>query len=153
MAPSETLTSKRYFSVDEANRMLPLVRRIVGDVVTQAQVVSDLQIRLDAVRSLTKKTTENDPYSEETALSRTEFDAEQAKLSEYVEELVKLGIELKALDGLCDFPAMHDGREVYLCWRLGEPEVAHWHEVDAGFAGRQPIGADFHVAGSEPSHN
>jgi hypothetical protein len=153
MAPSETLTSKRYFSVDEANRMLPLVRRIVGDVVTQAQVVSDLQIRLDAVRSLTKKTKENDPYSEETALSRTEFDAEQAKLSEYVEELVKLGIELKALDGLCDFPAMHDGREVYLCWRLGEPEVAHWHEVDAGFAGRQPIGADFHVAGSEPSHN
>ena len=50
------------------------------------------------------------------------------------------GIELKDyFTGLIDFPCRMDGREVYLCWRLGEPEVGHWHELDAGFAGRQKL--------------
>ena len=44
--------------------------------------------------------------------------------------------------GLIDFPSLHDGREVYLCWRLGEPQVAYWHELDAGFAGRQKLSAE-----------
>jgi hypothetical protein len=46
---------------------------------------------------------------------------------------------LKGTDGLCDFYSVMDGREVFLCWRLGEPEVSYWHELDAGFAGRQPL--------------
>ena len=41
--------------------------------------------------------------------------------------------------GLIDFPALRDGREVYLCWLCGEPEVSHWHEPDSGFAGRRPL--------------
>ena len=41
------------------------------------------------------------------------------------------------VDGLCDFPSLRDGRPVYLCWRLGEPQVLHWHELNAGVAGRQ----------------
>jgi hypothetical protein len=41
--------------------------------------------------------------------------------------------------GLVDFPAVREGREVYLCWMAGEPEVAHWHELDAGAAGRRPL--------------
>jgi len=55
-----------------------------------------------------------------------------------IAELAELGVELKGLpNGLCDFPSLRDGREVYLCWLLGEAEVLHWHELDAGFAGRQ----------------
>jgi hypothetical protein len=53
-----------------------------------------------------------------------------------------LGVEPKGGDGLVDFPALWDGRLVYLCWKLGEPEVLYWHEIDAGFAGRQPLTAD-----------
>lgn len=53
-----------------------------------------------------------------------------------------LGVELKGFDGLCDFPSQRDGREVYLCWRLGEPEVHYWHELHTGFAGRQPLRAE-----------
>ena len=53
------------------------------------------------------------------------------------------GDETACPEGLVDFPSRLDGRTVFLCWRLGEPEVLHWHELDAGFAGRQPL-----VAGS-----
>ena len=51
-----------------------------------------------------------------------------------------LGIELKDPRlGLVDFPGEMNGRRILLCWRLGEPEVQFWHEVDAGYAGRQPL--------------
>ena len=57
-------------------------------------------------------------------------------------ELEQLGVECKSLDsGLFDFPCELDGRVVYLCWRTGERAVTHWHEVEAGFAGRQPLEA------------
>ena len=62
------------------------------------------------------------------------------KAKEAAKELKNLGIELKDYDtGLIDFLCWMDGREVYLCWRLGESEVSHWHEIDAGFAGRQRL--------------
>ena len=68
---------------------------------------------------------------------------EEIKLGSYIDELNKLGVELKGpLDGLCDFYSILDGREVYLCWRLGEPEVAHWHELNAGIIGRRPLAAE-----------
>ena len=55
-------------------------------------------------------------------------------------ELQAVGIVLRDLDrGLVDFPAIRGGREIYLCWELGEDEVTHWHELEAGFAGRQPL--------------
>jgi hypothetical protein len=89
------------------------------------------------------------PEAEEDEDRRDEFDcleAEQSaggeRMQELVQELHELGIELKDFFmGLVDFPCWRDGREVYLCWKLGEPEVAHWHETDAGFAGRQPLEA------------
>ena len=57
-----------------------------------------------------------------------------------VAELNALGVEIKGLDvGLVDFPGEMEGRPVYLCWRYGEPSVSHWHELETGFSGRQPI--------------
>lgn len=70
-----------------------------------------------------------------------ELDRDKQQVLEYVEELKHLGIETKSVtEGLVDFPAIMEGRKVYLCWKLGEPEVAYWHELDAGFRGRQPLG-------------
>jgi hypothetical protein len=67
----------------------------------------------------------------------------RSKLAGCVDELTDLGIELKdPLKGLIDFRCMRGGREVYLCWYLGESEVAHWHELHAGFAGRRPLSDD-----------
>lgn len=139
MAPSKpTEMRRRYYSVEEANKTLPLVRAIVSDIVKQWQTVSDLKLRLSAVAN-DRKRPAGDPYSEELAQTQAELETEDEKLSAYIEELNKLGVELKGPDGLCDFYSIMDGREVYLCWRLGEPEVMHWHELNAGVAGRKPL--------------
>jgi len=139
---------KKYFTVEEANKALPLVKAIVGDIVRQFHTVNELKQRLSAVVTEHRRPS-SDPYSEELAQSQAEFESEQSKLEGYVEELTKLGVELKGPDGLCDFYSMLDGREVYLCWRLGETEVLHWHELNAGVAGRQPLTAH---AGPRATH-
>ena len=82
------------------------------------------------------------PYSDELTAIEDEIEKDAQRLRGYVEELLELGVEPKsAIDGLVDFPSLQDGRVVYLCWKLGDPEVMHWHEVDAGFSGRQSIAA------------
>jgi hypothetical protein len=71
-----------------------------------------------------------------------ELEKDSRRVLEYVKELRELGIETKSVtEGLVDFPAILHGRMVYLCWKLGEPEVGFWHETDAGFRGRQPLAA------------
>jgi hypothetical protein len=138
MNPAEPKPKKKFFTVEEANNTLPLVRAIVTDIVRQTRGVQDLRARLSAIRRDPRRPAA-DVYSEELAHSEAELAAEESSLAELIDELGRLGIELKGPDGLCDFPSLRDGRVVYLCWRLGEPEVMHWHELDAGFGGRQPL--------------
>lgn len=77
----------------------------------------------------------------------SDLNAAQAELEQLSErvgacvaELEARGVTVKDLDlGLLDFPARHGGREIELCWHVGEPEVAFWHELGAGYAGRKPI--------------
>lgn len=130
----------RYYTVEDANRALPYVRAVVTDVVRQGEVVEELQRRLARLgRERRRGVATEDAYSEELAQFRRELETEEERLETFHQELKALGIELRNLEGLCDFPSLKDGREVYLCWRLGEPAVAHWHELEAGFAGRRRI--------------
>ncbi|CAN5665969.1 hypothetical protein BH23PLA1_BH23PLA1_28730 [soil metagenome] len=140
MSPSNPVEAdRRYFTVEQANKTLPLVRVIVSDIVMQWKVVSELEERL-APMLAERRRGQVDPYSEELAHSQTELEAARDALRRYLEELEKLGVELKgAHNGLCDFPSLKDGREVYLCWKLGESEIRHWHELEAGYAGREPL--------------
>jgi hypothetical protein len=151
MAPPNPVEAKpKFFSVEDANKALPLVKAIVGDIVRQFQVFNELKQRLSSVHRDRKRPT-NDLYAEETAQIQAELDREESKLADFIEELSRLGVELKGPDdGLCDFPSLKDGREVYLCWRLGENEVAHWHEKNAGVAGRQPLDRSFPRSGQRP---
>jgi hypothetical protein len=152
MAPPKPAESKKkYFTVEQANRALPLVKVIVGDIVLQFQTVSALRQRLSLVLTEHRRPS-SDPYSEELAQTQAELDVEESKLETFIDELSQLGVKLKGpLDGLCDFYCMMDGREVYLCWRLGEPEVSHWHELNAGVDGRHLLAAD--TAGAGGSHS
>jgi hypothetical protein len=141
MAPAKPAAEKhqKYFSVEEANRSLPLVRAIVQDIVRQSRRVESLQERIERVTREPRRRLD-DLYSEELAQTQSELELEEEKLQSYSDELKNLGVELKGVeDGLCDFRSIMNGREVYLCWRLGEPEVMFWHELDAGFAGRQNL--------------
>jgi len=143
MAPAKPVADqhRKYFSVEEANRSLPLVRAIVEDLVRQSLLVDGLQQRLQRVLRERRRPSD-DLYSEELAQTQNELEVEDGKLQSYVAELQNLGVELKSDEiGLCDFRSMMNGHEVYLCWRLGEPQVMFWHELDAGFSGRQALRA------------
>ncbi len=144
---------RKLFTVEQANATLPLVRAIASDLADLARDVIERRERVKAILAMREGIggrREPDPYEEEVALVQEELDRDIRRLQEYVEELRALGVEPKgATEGLVDFPAMIDGRPVYLCWKVGEPEVLYWHEIDAGFPGRQPLYADSGVAGAE----
>ena len=130
---------EKLFTVEEANAALPLVRAIVKDLAELSREVIERRQRLSHLAS-GRTLDSDDPYAAELAQIEEELDKDGQRLQEYVEELRQLGVEPKnGPEGLVDFPSLMDGRVVYLCWKLGEPEVAHWHEIEAGYAGRQPL--------------
>ncbi|RME22887.1 MAG: DUF2203 family protein [Candidatus Zixiibacteriota bacterium] len=133
---------RKYFTLEEANRTLPLVRSIVRDIVTLFRDVHERRERLAQVRQRhgSGDRYQNNPYSEELQNIEQELDRDIERLNEYADELHRLGVELKdPLLGLVDFYSRMDDRDVYLCWKLGEDEIAYWHELDAGFSGRQSL--------------
>jgi hypothetical protein len=138
MASSEYKPA-RLFTIEQANAMLPLVRAITSDLASLARDVVERRHRvalLTAGRDLKK----SDPYREELAQIEKDLQLDGQRLVEYMNELKELGVEPKgAVEGLVDFPTEMDGRIVFLCWKLGEPEVLHWHDLEGGFAGRQSL--------------
>src|SRR3954468_5267603 len=127
---------QRLFTVDEANKTLPLVRRIVEDVVRQHRVWREKILELDLVASSSRG---DEPGARGEQLER-EAQSLAREIDGYQRELEELGILLKDRRlGLVDFPGEVGGRRVLLCWRLGEADVQFWHEEDSGYAGRQPL--------------
>ncbi len=132
---------EKLFTVEEANRTLPLVSAIVSDITNLSRQVIERRHRLSQL-TVGRNPNRSDLYVEELAEIEKDLERDTVRLQEYIAELRQLGVEPKGPDGLVDFPAMMDGRLVYLCWKLGEPEVLFWHEIEDGFAGRQPLTAD-----------
>ena len=121
--------SRKFFTLEEANRSLPYVRKVVADLTAcYAQV---LEIRHDIEH----------PHADQTPEHlEAEYEKAMERLGLFVDELNLVGVELKDFEkGLLDFPSMAEGREILLCWQLGEKEIVAWHEVDAGYKGRQDV--------------
>lgn len=133
---------RKYFTVEEANRTLPLVNAIVRDIVELFSDIHERRERLARVRQVhgRSRREESTPYSEELEEIEDAIDRDIERLEAFCDELRSIGVELKDPSiGLIDFYGKMDGRDVYLCWKLGESEISYWHELDAGFAGRQSL--------------
>ena len=128
---------KKYFTLDQANKTLPLVRKIVVDITTLHPKWRDLVNRYELVAA------QSDPKwgeSPEQVSLRTEIEQVARQISEYMLELEEIGCVFKGFDeGLVDFYGQLDGRDMFWCWKQGEERISHWHELEAGFAGRQQI--------------
>ncbi len=122
----------RYFTVEEANAALSRLRPLIQQIwETRAAI---LAARPDLEPVLYKAI--NNGGSRLAGEMVVEFQ----RLQQAVHEIEEMGCLLKDLErGLIDFPSWRDGREVYLCWHYGEEQVAFWHELHAGFVGRQPL--------------
>ena len=101
----------------------------------------ELDILQEALREGKRKVAGNGHLDEAAAAERPEAASRLAEdIRQLAGEVEALGCELKDIAmGLVDFRAVRQGREVYLCWRLGEPGIAFWHELEAGYMGRQPL--------------
>lgn len=135
----------KIFTLEQARAMLPLVSAITRDLSSLSRDVIERRERLSFL--LTGRSHDaSDPYRQELIQIEEELERDAGRLREYVEELERLGVEPKnGPEGLVDFRCLMDGRVVYLCWKLGEPTIQYWHELDAGFAGRQLLPADKHL--------
>ncbi len=128
---------KKVFSPEEANRALPLVKRIVADIVERHRAFS--VTRAEYAKLQSQKVLEASQRSRKSELETT-IKSSVSEMQGFVAELEALGISIKSFEeGLIDFPSNRDGREVCLCWKHGEDSVDFWHERDEGFAGRHPI--------------
>jgi hypothetical protein len=132
--------NSRRFSIDEANRTLPLVRMIVRDL---AELSQDVTQRRQCVLHLTdgRQLESGDPYGEELVVVRDQLQMDMVRIAEYVGELESLGLRVRdAVEGLVEFPSHIEGRSMNLSWRLGEPEVMYWTPVpDELEPGEEPV--------------
>jgi hypothetical protein len=123
---------ERLFTLEEASRLLPRIRTILEEVTGEWRRVRELNPEIQKVRDKAPMDAFT-PYGVQyvEAVSHLMFLLHQIK---------EIGVHLKDADkGLCDFPYMRQGRIVYLCWHLGEDSIGYWHDVESGFAGREPL--------------
>lgn len=128
----------QYFTLNEANALLPRLSDLLLQM-KESKAKHD-QFREKATEYVHRMSSNGHVIEVELNETRQELAKATAELNSLIERGRELGCEVKDIDqGLVDFRAERDGREVYLCWKLGEPEVRWWHELDTGFAERRPL--------------
>jgi hypothetical protein len=125
------LVHQRHFTRAEANALLPQLKALLN----QLREAKDELTDAEAHEALSEAAPGNGGGEEGRQVGVAFL--EVRRLLETIEQS---GIVLRDIDrGLVDFPAMIDGNEVYLCWELEEDDVAYWHDMDAGYGGREPL--------------
>ena len=122
----------KLFTVEEANALLPKLKELLDDVAIHRDALRQRAPRLEPILQAAK--------TNGGGRVGSEYGVEAYNLYLAIERIRGLGVILKDLDmGLLDFPHERDGRVVFLCWHPPEESVAFWHEIEAGYAGRQPL--------------
>ena len=122
----------KVFTVEEANSLLPQIRGLLEEVQREARFQGRLRAEVRRAASKAK-------FGGGTPQGATYVES-VLRMKKHAMEIQALGVQVKDLSkGLCDFPHRRDGRLVYLCWQMGEETIRYWHEIKAGFQGRQPL--------------
>ena len=134
----------RRFTLTEAQSLIPQVDTLLREAIS---LKSDYQEAEQAMQAISQRVTLMGGMivdREQVIDARRRRDSTGARLKTAIEQVQEIGCVIKDLDiGLIDFPTLLRGVEVYLCWKLGEPQIAFWHGVDEGFRGRKAIDQDF----------
>ena len=144
-----SLPDFKLFTLDEAQRTLPLVRRIVEDL---TDAYPQWRASVAKFELLTGNARAESGEAGNIVAAREDVARHAALISGYLQELEAIGCVFKGFDaGLVDFYSLRGDCPVFLCWKLGEPRIDHWHEIAAGFAGRQPIDDAILAATTSPT--
>jgi hypothetical protein len=134
----------RFFSLPEAERLLPEVQGLLRSLVQLKEDFQRTDTELSRFLQRISVTGGMIPPREKISQLRSRKDAAARGLQTSLKKFEEIGCLLKDIDtGLVDFPTLYRGEEVYLCWKLGETKIAYWHHVEAGFPGRQAIDSEF----------
>lgn len=135
------MAEARIFTLEEAERTLPLLRRILTDLKTEYRIWQDA---LGEYELLSGGSRAEAVESDALATARRSFTDSADRITAFLGEIEAIGCLFKGFDaGLVDFYTLREDRLVFLCWRVDEEHITHWHEVEAGYAGRQPIDSTF----------
>jgi hypothetical protein len=125
-------TSIRYFTKEEAEALLPELEPLLAQIRREKDI-------LDA-KFKEWEETEGADKTLDAALLRGQIEFMAKNIEETIEDVQEYGCVLKdMIQGLIDFPARINGKEAYLCWKLGEPSIQFWHGLSEGFPGRKPL--------------
>ena len=128
----------RFFTVEEANLELARLRQWLPRIQARRQRLDVVQRKLAELTVIAAG--DGNLLEEEVHATQREAKRLTQEVGKLIARVHDLGCELKDIEqGLVDFPSLREGREVYLCWQLGEERVAFWHELNVGFAGRRPL--------------
>ncbi len=123
---------ERIFTLTEAKRLIPRLEEHLLAVKRNKEVL--VRTKDEIKKASAKATLGGGSFAGPRYIVALE------EISDNLQAVQEMGVLIKDLDiGLCDFPYLLEGRVVYLCWKLGEPEIAWWHEINGGYAGRQPL--------------
>jgi hypothetical protein len=126
------LSEDRIFSLAEAEALLPTLRSLLGEIGAAWNHVRELNPEVQKARDASAF----DGFSK----AGVEYVESVSHLMLLIHQIKELGVHLKdAEKGLCDFPYIRRGKMVYLCWQLGEDRIEYWHDIETGFAGREPL--------------
>jgi hypothetical protein len=135
MAEPDDEYPDRLFSLSEANRLIPSLEEHLSAVKKNKTVLIHTKDEI-------KKASQNAHFGGGSSMAPHYISALE-QINDHLQKIQEMGVLVKDVEmGLCDFPHLHEGRVVYLCWKLGESEVGWWHEVHSGYTGRQPLSGD-----------
>jgi hypothetical protein len=142
--PSDrTLMSKR-FTLVQAQSLIPTLDPLLRKAIESKALFTEAERALQAFNHRIVVTGGVLVNRDEALALKNKRDSSAQQLKDLINGVQEYGCVIKDLDiGLLDFPTLFRGREVYLCWKLGEPAIAFWHGTDEGFAGRKEIDQDF----------
>jgi len=131
----------RIFTLEEAERTLPLLRRILTDLRAEYRIWQDAGAEYELLAAGARADRRE---SEELLAARRAMTESADRISGFLDEIGAIGCLFKGFDaGLVDFYSLREDRLVFLCWRVDEDHITHWHDVESGYAGRQPVDSTF----------
>ncbi len=132
------------FTLDEAQSLVPVLESLLKRAIEAKQAADAVESELSDLARRIYLSGGMRVDTAKVARQRAEIETHLKLARESIAEIDSIGVQVKDIDaGLLDFPCNLDGEVVLLCWRMGEPSIEHWHTVDSGFQGRQPVDERF----------
>ena len=137
---SGSAMADRFFNLEEAEKLIPTLEQLLNTAMESKKTMEAVDAMLAQVKSRIMVMGGLTLDHQNLSQIKSRKDDSATHLKDVLQQITDSGCLVKDLDiGLVDFPCLVNNREIYLCWKLGEPKIGFWHNVEEGFPGRKPL--------------